>query len=132
MEIGGEHPAENKEDDAKPAKKICNPLSTSVGEARNPFHMDCSFRCPEPVMIENERVFTHLFLTKCGRPIANEHRTKRAEHETSSGFGIIRRTLLSFAVVFSESLIGGESLDFQMAIKCFPLQFPKLLGRLAT
>jgi len=81
--------AKNKEPNAKLAGEICSLLSTAVNEARNLshglhpvgpegeglmnalsqlagtvrnlFHIQCTFRCPEPVLLENETISTHLF-----------------------------------------------------------------------
>lgn len=81
--------AAKKVPEAKAAKQICDLLNTSVNEARNLshglhpvgpegealmnslsqlagtvrnlFHIKCTFRCPEPVVIENGTVSTYLY-----------------------------------------------------------------------
>jgi len=40
---------------------LMNALSQLAGTVRNLFHIHCTFRCPEPVIIDNGMVSTHLF-----------------------------------------------------------------------
>ena len=40
---------------------LMNALSQLARTVRNLFHIDCTFRCPEPVIIENGKTSTHLF-----------------------------------------------------------------------
>jgi len=65
-------------------------LSQLAGTVRNLFHIQCTFRCPEPVIIENETVSTHLFrITQEAINNARKHgeadRVTICLHNTSEG-----------------------------------------------